>query len=155
MPLLNQRENEVHANTPTIAHFDALGRPFLTIADNGAQGKYETRVDLDIEGNQRSVTDALGRIVMRYDYDMLGSRIKQASMEAGARWMLANVAGKPIRTWDDRGFTRRITYDKLQRPTGLFVTEPAGERLAEQTIYGEDKPHARSDQPSRQGVAGT
>ena len=104
----------------------------------------ETRVDLDIEGNQRNVTDALGRIVMRYDYDMLGTRIKQASMEAGSRWMLANVAGKPIRTWDDRGFTRRMIYDKLHRPTGLFVTEPAGERLAEQTIYGEDKPSSEA-----------
>ena len=95
---------------------------------------------LDIEGNQREVIDAKDRIVMRYDYDMLGNRIHQASMEAGERWMLNNVAGKPIRAWDDRNFMRRMTYDALQRPTGLFVTEPAGERLAEQTIYGEDKP---------------
>ena len=29
---------------------------------------------LDIEGNQREVIDALGRIVMRYDYDMLGTQ---------------------------------------------------------------------------------
>ena len=27
----------------------------------------------DIEGNQREVVDALGRAVMRYDYDMLGA----------------------------------------------------------------------------------
>ena len=32
---------------------------------------------------------------MRYDYDMLGNRIHQLSMEAGARWMLNDVAGKP------------------------------------------------------------
>ena len=77
---------------------------------------------------------------MRYDYDMLGTQIHQASMEAGARWMLGDVAGKSIRAWDDRGFTRHLIYDELQRPTGLFVTEPTGERLAEQMIYGEDKP---------------
>ena len=41
---------------------------------------------------------------MRYDYDMLGNRIHQASMEAGERWMLNDVTGKPIRAWDSRGF---------------------------------------------------
>jgi hypothetical protein len=53
--------------------------------------------------------------------------------------MLNNAAGEPIRTWDSRSFTRRMTYDALQRPTGLYVTELAGERLAEQTVYGEIK----------------
>ena len=44
---------------------------------------------------------------MRYDYDMLGNRIHQASMEAGERWMLNDVAGKPIRAWDSRGHAFR------------------------------------------------
>ena len=51
-----------HANTPTVAHFDSLGRPFLTIADN-ASNQYllhSTRVILDIAGNQREVIDANG-----------------------------------------------------------------------------------------------
>jgi hypothetical protein len=137
----------VHRQTPTLAHLDTLGRTFLTFADNGPDPAqpgmhllFATRVLLDIEGNQREVIDAKNRVVMRYDYDMLGNHIHQASMEAGARWMLNNVAGKPMRAWDDRNFMRSMTYDALQRPTGLFVTEPAGERLAEQTIYGEDKP---------------
>jgi hypothetical protein len=63
-----------------------------------------TRVELDIEGNQRSVTDALDRVVMSCDYDMLGNRIHQiAWMPVAMR--LDNVAGKPIRAWDTRGFT--------------------------------------------------
>ena len=74
---------------------------------------------------------------MRYDYDMLGNRIHQASMEAGERWTLNDVTGKPIRAWDSRKFIRRMTYDELRRPTGLYVTENGTERLAEQTIYGE------------------
>ena len=48
----------VHRQTPTVAHFDALGRSFLTIAQNrfernGAvvEESYPTRIDLDIEGN--------------------------------------------------------------------------------------------------------
>lgn len=118
-----------HANTPARAHFDALGRPFLTIADNGTQSKYETRVDLDIEGNQRSVTDALGRIVMRYDYSIAGpekdkeaaSRIHQASMDAGQRWMLHNILGNPLRTWDERNHEFQYTYDSLHRPVDRTV----------------------------------
>jgi RHS repeat-associated protein len=142
----------VHRQTPTIALFDTLGRTFLTIAQNrftrnglALEQSYPTRVELDIEGNQRQVRDAktqngdpLGRIVVRYDYDMLGNRIHQASMEAGERWMLNDVTAKLIRTWDSRGFTRRMTYDELRRPTGLFV-EDGAERLAERTVYGESQ----------------
>jgi hypothetical protein len=76
---------------------------------------------------------------MRCDYDMVGNRIHQVSMEAAERWMLNNVAGKTIRAWDSRGFTRRMTYDELRRPTKLFVTENGAERLAEQTVYGESQ----------------
>src|SRR5262249_28038695 len=65
--------------------------------------------------------------------------IHQASMEAGERWMLDDVAGKPIRAWDSRQFTRRMTYDELRRPTALFVMENGVERLAERTVYGESQ----------------
>src|SRR3712207_7071343 len=56
-----------------------------------------TRVLFDIEGNQRDVIDAKDRVVMRYDYDMLGNRIHQASMEAGERWTLNDVVGRSDR----------------------------------------------------------
>jgi RHS repeat-associated protein len=140
-----------HANTPTVAHFDALGRPFLTISHNryerGGQirdEEYATRVELDIEGNQRAVVDAKDRVVMRYDYDMLGNRIHQASMEAGERWMLSDVVGNPIRAWDSRGFVRKMTYDELRRPTELYVTENRPPRLAEKTVYGEAQGAAKN-----------
>ena len=132
-----------HANTPTIAHLDTLARTFLTIADNGlapdsTAQKYETWVELDIEGDQRSVTDALGRKVMVYDYDLLGHPIRQRSMDAGDRWMLNNVAGKPIRKWDSLNRMFSTRYDSLQRPTHVFVqvgtTDP---RLLERLVYGE------------------
>ncbi|TFG40391.1 MAG: RHS repeat-associated core domain-containing protein, partial [Candidatus Aminicenantes bacterium] len=141
-----------HADTPTTAFSDSLGRTFLTVAHNMFERhtngdtvivdeKYNTRVVFDIEGNQRKVIDAKDRIVMCYDYDMLGSPIHQASMEAGERWMLNNVAGNPIRTWDSRVFQRCMTYDALQRPVGLFVTDTSGAKfLAEKTEYGESKP---------------
>jgi len=127
-----------HANTPAIAYFDTLGRTFLTIADNAAAGKYPTRVALDIEGNQRSVTDALGRAVMTYDYNMLGTKIHQNSVDAGERWMLNNVTGKPLMGWDSRNHQLRHEYDPLRRPTNLFVQSGSSpEQLAERIVYGE------------------
>jgi len=143
------RKTEVHAATPTVAHTDSLGRTFLTVAHNRfvrngstVEEFYTTRVILDIEGNQREVIDAKDRMVMRYDYDLLGHRVHQASQEAGERWMLNDVTGKPIRAWDSRGFARRLTYDELRRPTELFVTENGAERLAERTEYGEGQGEA-------------
>ena len=143
----------VHRQTPTVAHFDALGRTFVTISQNrferngvAIEERFPVRIDLDIEGNQRTVRDAavqngdaLGRIVMSFDYDMLGNVIHQSSMEAGERWMLNDVMVKSVRSWDSRGFTRHITYDELRRPTGLFVTENGSERLAQRTVYGESE----------------
>jgi RHS repeat-associated protein len=144
-------KTSIHANTPTVAYFDTLGRAFLTVAHNrfvldGAvvEPKYAMRVEIDIENNQRAVIDAQDRIVMRYDYDMLSNRIHQASMEAGERWTFGDVTGKPIRAWDSRGFMRRMTYDELRRPTGLYVTENGVERLAERTAYGESQGDAKN-----------
>src|SRR5262249_23735406 len=105
------RKAAAHANTPATTFFDALGRTFLTAAFNryvpqGSQVPVEefsrTFVAIDIEGNQRSVTDALGRQVMVYDYDILGTRLHQNSVDAGERWMLNDVLGKPLLSWDSR-----------------------------------------------------
>jgi len=142
----------VHLQTPSVAHLDTFGRTFLTLAHNRfvrnnaiVEEEYATRVELDIEGNQRAVIDAKERIVMRYDYDLLGNRIHQASMEAGERWMLNEVTGKSIRAWDSRGHTFRTEYDRLRRPLRSFVlgadpTHPDQELLTERLVYGEQHP---------------
>ncbi|MFN8484247.1 MAG: SpvB/TcaC N-terminal domain-containing protein [Anaerolineae bacterium] len=144
----------LHRQTPSVAYLDTLGRPFLTLAHNrferdGAVGEetYPTRVELDIEGNRRAVYDAVvqngdshGRVVMRYAYDMLDTPLFQFSMEAGRRWILTDVAGKPIRAWDSRGHRLRAAYDALRRPTDSFVSEGAdAETLVERTVYGDSR----------------
>ena len=159
-----------HADTPITTHFDALGRPFLTVARNrivcpghdldGSEESLAARIDLDIQGNQRAVRDAiqqagdpLGRIVMRYAYDMLGNRIYQLSMEAGARWMLEDVAGMPIRAWDSRGHDFATTYDELRRPVARTVRGTSNESdprtlnrdiLIEKIEYGEGLANAEA-----------
>lgn len=156
------RKTEVHAATPTVAHADSLGRTFLTVAHNKlkysntppADPPFEefhaTRIVLDIEGNQREVSDALDRIVMRYHYHMAAPedeeagpthRVYQASMEAGERWMLNDVSGRPLYAWDSRDHRFRTAYDALRRPTDSFLREGEGaEMIVGQTIYGERRP---------------
>jgi RHS repeat-associated protein len=140
-----------HANTPSLAYFDTLGRTFVTVADNGAAGTFATHLELDLQNNQRSITDPLGRTLMAFDYNMVGQRVHQASMDAGERWILNDVLGKTIRGWDTRGHNVRSEYDALRRPLALFVlgtdaanSDPrtlAGEVLFDQIVYGEGQPN--------------
>jgi RHS repeat-associated protein len=149
------------AATPTVAHLDGLGRTFLTVAHNrfdreGAtvEETYATRVDLDIDGHHRAVRDAVteagdprGRIVARYHYDLLGTRLLEASMEAGERWTLSDAAGKVLRAWDSRGHASRSVYDPLRRPVRTLVVgadadDPDAELLTNRIVYGEQHPDA-------------
>ncbi len=145
-----------HAATPTTVYLDSLGRTFLTRVHNGFDGAgdpllLDTYVILDIEGNPRRVVDAEGRIVATHDYDVVGSTIHQASMEAGERWMLNDVAGNMIRAWDGRGHDFTTEYDALRRPVRHLVvgggahSDPgtrAGPVLYQRTEYGEGQPTA-------------
>jgi RHS repeat-associated protein len=142
-------KTSVHANTPTTAQLDTLGRTFLTIAHNRFERAgapvdqyFATRVDLDIESNQRAVIDALGRVIMRYDYDMLKTRLRQISVDSGMRWMLNDALGKSLLMWDSRGHRFRHEYDALHRPTNFYVrVDHEPEFLAERMIYGEGQPN--------------
>ncbi|MBK7821329.1 MAG: hypothetical protein IPJ61_09670 [Tessaracoccus sp.] len=147
-----------HAGTPTTTYLDALGRSFLTRAHNGSDAAgdpvlFDTRVVLDIEGNQRAVIDAAGRVVATFDHDVAGNQIHQASMEAGERWTLADAAGNPIRAWDSRGHTLTTEYDALRRPVRHLVagagdhSDPdtrAGAVAYQVTEYGEGLPNAEA-----------
>ena len=98
------------------------------------------------EGNQRSVTDALGRAIMTCDYDMLGKRLHQSSVDAGERWMLNDATGKPLLGWDSRGFRLEHRYDAARRPTDLLVQSGSAKAvLAEQVVYGESAPNAAAN----------
>jgi RHS repeat-associated protein len=142
-------QTAVHANTPTVAYADTLGRTFLSIVHNRFEHAgdpvdryFASRTELDIENNQRAVIDALGRVAMRYDYDMLSTRIRQSSFDAGTRWMLNNAVGKPLLAWDSRSHRFRHEYDALHRPTNFHVrTGSHAEILAERIVYGEGQPN--------------
>jgi hypothetical protein len=147
----------IHAGTPTLSHFDSLGRSFLVVAHNKFKHSNDppasppteefqrTRTSFDIEGNQHEIVDAKDRVVMRYEYDILSNRIYQASFEAGERWMLNDATGKPVRAWDGLTHAFRTEYDPLRRPVRSFANgvDPADaslELLTERQVYGEQHP---------------
>jgi RHS repeat-associated protein len=133
--------------------------------------RYVTFTRLDAEDKPLWVQDSRGNRVMQYIapplpegarrfddphnltpqgfapcYDIAGNLLFQHSMEAGERWMLIDAAGKPMFAWNSRKFFTRVTYDKLLRPTGSFVTgadpaNPAREIQYEKLVYGEGQPN--------------
>jgi YD repeat-containing protein len=144
-----------HAGTLTVAHQDTLARTFLTQADNGSAGKYDTRVALDIEGNPLSVTDARGNTTLAQTYNPQGQAIRTISAEAGTSYVLYNIEGTPIRSRNSRTVVVRRTFDAVRRPTHVYVSVGGGtEFLAERTVYGEgatsDKTHNLRGQVYRQ-----
>jgi RHS repeat-associated protein len=143
------RKAAAHHNTPNAIYTDSLGRPILSIAHNGKDGTdndklYATFIQLDIEGNARKVIDARGNKVMEYNYDMLGHRVYQNSMDAGERWMLNNVMGNPVKRWDSRDHIFSFSYDDLQRPAEMKVEGGEGDEhlnnIYEKIKYGEGQP---------------
>ncbi len=146
-------KTEPHAATPAVAHFDALGRTCLAVADNGAEGRYPTHTARDTRGKPLAVSDALGRRVHEYclrehgddggvrfvaGLDLAGNALYQNGGDGGARRSLLNAAGNPIRGWDARGLMMRTEYDPLHRPLRMYVQPRGGaETLAERIVYGE------------------
>lgn len=136
------RKAEVHRRTPAVTLWDALGKSFASIAHNrslnGAtpiEERHVTRTVLDIEGNAREIVDARDRRVARCGYDMLGTRAREATMDAGERFTLADVLGRPVRTWDSRGHVFRTEYDALRRPVEIHVTGADPANLTKEILY--------------------
>src|SRR5260370_25904665 len=59
------QKTEAQAGTPTVQHFDALGRVCLGVADNGVVSgvprRFATRTAQDTESKPLALFDALGR----------------------------------------------------------------------------------------------
>jgi len=137
-----------HHDTPSSVYLDTLGRPVYSVAHNRINGTdefYSTRIDLDIEGNTIAVIDARDNTVMQYQYDLLGHRVYENSMDASERWILNNITGNPLRAWDSRQHIFFTTYDILQRPLEMRVTGGDGElpldHVYERIEYGEGQPN--------------
>ncbi|MBI2985751.1 MAG: VCBS repeat-containing protein [Deltaproteobacteria bacterium] len=126
-----------HTKTPTVVHLDTLGRKFLTIVDNKAE-KLSTRLKLDIEGNNLSITDPRGIQAFTHKFEIAGRKVSIDSKDAGLQHTLYDVTGKPIYAWDSNTNEIRTTYDALRRLIEVWVKpDGSGEHMVEKTIYGE------------------
>jgi len=146
------QKTAVHANTPTVAHFDPLGRVFMTVDDNrfkysnsvttapATEQFYAYRTDYDIQSNIRRRFDAQGRQVCNDAFDVINQVINHSSMESGQRWILPDILGKSRFKWDDRGYRFHDTLDQLQRRLQKFQALNNGsDIMLEQLVYGESQ----------------
>ena len=146
------RRTSLHAGTPSVVWLDALAHPIASTAHNRFErdgtltDEYlTTRTVRDVQDNQRRIIDPLNRVAARFDYDMLGKTVHQASFEAGTRLILADVGGSTTLIWNSRGFRLRHSYDRLRRPVGEHAAQGDGpERLVQYTVYGEVADRAES-----------
>ena len=142
-------QTAAHAGTPTRNWLDTLGRTFLTITHNRvpragvlADQFCRTHSLLDIQGNEHEVRDALGRLVMRYGFALVGGQLSHAGMDIGGGQTLPDITGKPVYSRNTRGFTLQTEYDTLRRPTHTYVAGPGidGVALQGRVEYGESAP---------------
>jgi RHS repeat-associated protein len=139
----------MHDGTPVTEHFDSLGRSVCSARYNRFRDRTsgtlreefpQTVSALDIEGHRLAVTDARGIVVMTYRYDLLGQTAHTGSMDAGERWMLNDVSGKPLHAWDTKGSRFHTAYDALRRPTSHDVLPLGGALIVlERSEYGNNK----------------
>lgn len=130
-----------HQDTPSVLHFDTLGRPIYSLEHNRSEvgeAFSGTITIVDIEGHASSMVDARGNVMATYQYDLYGRRLAETAMDSGSAFGLPNVHGNPIRQWDSRAHVIRHVYDLLQRRTETYVQEGAApEMLTGKNIYGE------------------
>lgn len=141
----------LHAATPALAYHDPLARAVITVAHNRytqpeaaggspvvVEERYPTRRILDIDGNHRTVIDPLGRSAAGSIFGPGRRMLKTTSADAGDTITVSDVTANPIRVFDSRGHTTRLTYDlarRLQRTHVASDTDP--EVLRERIVYGD------------------
>jgi RHS repeat-associated protein len=132
-----------HANTPSIAHFDSLGRPVAAVADYGGGRTALVRTETDLTGRYSRLFDQHQRQVAAGFTGMAGTPIHADGAEKGNRRGFLDVLGKMVRSWDEFNRTFSIEYDPLHRPLSAFVEELGGPKiLVNYIVYGDRHPDA-------------
>ncbi|MGH9138578.1 MAG: RHS repeat domain-containing protein, partial [Acidimicrobiales bacterium] len=148
-------QTEAHDGTPFSRHLDPRGRPILELHHNGVDAAgdpvlHATIYRRDIEGRTRAIVDARAIETITYRYDLRGSTVGYTSADGGTRWMLADVRGEPLRSWDERGHGFVFHYDDpLRRCSAKRVRGGDGpaplDHVYERRLYGETVAGAADD----------
>lgn len=134
-----------HHFTPASIEIDALGRTVKAVERNGqntATEEYITRSSYDIRGNLLTVTDALGRLSFRYDYDLANRPLRIWNVDAGLRRMVMDAAGNELERRDSKGALILQSYDEGNRPIVLRARDTDGEPVTNRQgfLYGDSFP---------------
>ncbi|MGD2084944.1 MAG: SpvB/TcaC N-terminal domain-containing protein [Candidatus Aminicenantes bacterium] len=144
-----------HHDTPTITILDNLGREFMVIANRGDVTELITHTELNILGNALKITDPRQYQLnqsrsdeeqvynFQYTYNMAGEKVYTHSVDAGERWILNNVMGNPLHTWNGRGYHSKTRYDELHRPIEIHVEGNGLDHVVQRREYGEGEAEAK------------
>jgi RHS repeat-associated protein len=140
-------QTEEHNGTPFSRHLDPRGRPIVELHHNGLDAGghpvlHATVYRRDIEGRTKAIVDAREIETIGYRYDLRGATVGYTSRDGGSRWMLADVRGEPLRSWDQRGHEFVFEYDDpLRRCSAKRVVGGDGptplDHVYERRVYGE------------------
>ena len=138
------RQSEIYAATPSTVYFDTLGQPAVMIdrlreTVDGPIRLLKTIAKRNIQGDIIEVTDARGNSAAAYQYDMLRRPLYENCLDRGQRWMITDMAGKIVYSWDECNHRFEIQYDSLQRPI-LAITHDlknAKDYITSRIVYGD------------------
>jgi RHS repeat-associated protein len=127
-----------HADTPSVIHFDSLGRKVYTVSDYGGGVTAAVRSESDLTGRTIRTFDQQGREVASGYTGMSGTPIFSESAEKGRKWIFQNVLGALVKTWDEYDRQFRTEYDHLHRLVSSFVKQgDQPEILFSYVVYGD------------------
>ena len=140
-----------HAGTPTITRLDPLGREIAQVETANDSEPRITESQLDSQGNVTDIIDPRGLTAFIYRHDMLGRVLNEHSIDAGDTWTLPDVQDRTIHQWDRRDVHQHFTYDRLGRPTSVYVEgtlvsadvdvdDVVLDQTTERLFYGDDPP---------------
>jgi hypothetical protein len=76
----------------------------------------------DIEGNKHAIINCLGHKICVFDWNMSGTKMHQASMEAGELWMLHDISANLVFGWDSGGQRFKTVYDVLRQLVKVYFS---------------------------------
>lgn len=82
---------------------------------SGTPVKCETFLQLDFEGNTKSIIDPRGNVLVKYNYNMIGMISSEDSVDKGKRWVFNDVEDKNVLNFDSKGRKLIFSYDVLSR----------------------------------------
>jgi RHS repeat-associated protein len=118
---------KVFENTPHISIVGSLGKAVevkqlnvTSVEQNCNYSVYDVLGNVITQSDQR--LQKIGAANFETTYNS-GIPVKVVSADAGTSWSFTNVIGHPIYHKDSRGFEQYSTYDSLQRPLEVMVTD--------------------------------